>query len=172
MLEEEIKKSGGLVNKEGKPASASIPLVSSTGKPLSSADEPFMQLSNDIDSVISRKKGNSVKSPSHSSKTVENVYDAKEGDTIEVCPEAGILIQDIIMWLEETKGSALFIDYGNNYAPQHSLRGIKNHKFVSYLQEPGKIDITADVDFKSIGKIVKNSKSDCVHYYGPIPQVL
>ena len=170
MLEEEIKKSGGLVNKEGKPASSSIPLVSSTGKPLSSAEEPFMQLSNDIDSVINRKKGNNqTKQPT--SNTIENVYDAKEGDTIEVCPEAGILVQDIIMWLEETKGSALFIDYGNNYAPQHSLRGIKNHKFVSYLQEPGKIDITADVDFKSIGKIVKNSKSDVVKYYGPIPQV-
>ena len=62
--------------------------------------------------------------------------------------------------------------YGNNYAAENSLRGIKNHQFVSYLQEPGEIDITADVDFKSIGKIVKNSKSDIVKYYGPIPQVL
>ena len=68
-------------------------------------------------------------------------------------------------------GSALFIDYGNNFAAKSSLRGIKNHKFVSYLQEPGQIDITADVDFHSLRKVVENSKSDLVHYYGPIPQV-
>ena len=33
-----------------------------------------------------------------------NVYDAKEGDRIEVCPEACMLVQEIVMWLEETKG--------------------------------------------------------------------
>lgn len=137
--------------------------------PLSSLQKELHHISTDIDSVLSRKKG--VSPPPLPKESIENVYDAKEGDTIEVCPEAGILVQDIIMWLEETKGSALFIDYGNNYAAQHSIRGIKNHQFVSYLQEPGKIDITADVDFKSIGKIVKNSKSDVVKYYGPIPQV-
>lgn len=170
LLEEEVKKSGGLVNSAGQSVSNPVPLVSSTGKPLSSTKEKPMHISDDIDSVLRQKKGIQTPPPSHT-ETVLNVYDAKEGDTIEVCPEAGILIQDIIMWLEETTGSALFIDYGNNYAPQHSLRGIKNHQFVSYLQEPGKIDITADVDFKSIGKIVKNSKSDLVKYYGPIPQV-
>ena len=65
----------------------------------------------------------------------------------------------------------MFIDYGNNFAAKSSLRGIKNHEFVSYLQEPGKIDITADVDFHSLRKVVENSKSDLVHYHGPIPQV-
>ena len=170
LLEEEVKKSGGLVNSTGKPTASAIPLVSSTGKPLSSSEQPI-HISEDIDTVMKQKKGIEVKQPPKVDPTL-SVYDAKEGDTIEVCPEAGILIQDIIMWLEDTKGSALFIDYGNNYAAENSLRGIKNHQFVSYLQEPGEIDITADVDFKSIGKIVKNSKSDIVKYYGPIPQVL
>ena len=158
-----------MLNKDGKPAASGIPLVNSNGTPLSSIQKELHHISTDIDSVLSRKKG--VSPPPLPKESIENVYDAKEGDTIEVCPEAGILVQDIIMWLEETKGSALFIDYGNNYAAQHSIRGIKNHQFVSYLQEPGKIDITADVDFKSLGKIVKNSKSDLVKYYGPIPQV-
>ena len=171
LLEEEVKKSGGLVNSTGKPAASAIPLVSSTGKPLSSSTEQPIHISEDIDTVMKQKKGIEVKQPPKVDPML-SVYDAKEGDTIEVCPEAGILIQDIIMWLEDTKGSALFIDYGNNYAAENSLRGIKNHQFVSYLQEPGEIDITADVDFKSIGKIVKNSKSDVVKYYGPIPQVM
>lgn len=169
LLEEEIKKSGGLINKTGQPASKAVPLVSSTGAPLTSEKEKPIHISENIDSVLQRKKN--THNPQPPIDAALSVYDAKEGDTIEVCPEAGILIQDLIIWLEETKGSALFIDYGNNYASQHSLRGIKNHQFVSYLQEPGKIDITADVDFKSIGKIVKNSKSDIVKYYGPIPQV-
>lgn len=93
-----------------------------------------------------------------------------------------MLVQEIVMWLEETKGrkrrrrraervgSALFIDYGNNYASQNSIRGIKNHQFVSYLQEPGEVDITADVDFQALRKVVENSKSESVKYHGPIPQ--
>ena len=64
----------------------------------------------------------------------------------------------------------MFIDYGNNYAPQNSIRGIKNHKFVSYLQEPGEVDITADVDFLALRKVVENSKSEVVKYHGAIPQ--
>lgn len=65
----------------------------------------------------------------------------------------------------------MFIDYGNNYAPQNSIRGIKNHHFVSYLQEPGDVDITADVDFKALHRVVENSLSKNVKYFGPIPQV-
>ena len=65
----------------------------------------------------------------------------------------------------------MFIDYGNNYAAKNSLRGIRNHRFVSYLEDPGKVDITADVDFHTLRKVVENSKSDLVHYHGPIPQV-
>ena len=38
------------------------------------------------------------------SEAMLNVYDAKEGDRIEVCPEACMLVQEIVMWLEETKG--------------------------------------------------------------------
>ena len=38
------------------------------------------------------------------SEAMLNVYDAKEGDRIEVCPEACMWVQEIVMWLEETKG--------------------------------------------------------------------
>ena len=41
---------------------------------------------------------------------------------------------------------------------------------MSYLQEPGEVDITADVDFLALRKVVENSKSASVKYHGPIPQ--
>ena len=41
---------------------------------------------------------------------------------------------------------------------------------MSYLQEPGEVDITADVDFQALRKVVENSKSESVKYHGPIPQ--
>ena len=40
-----------------------------------------------------------------------------------------------------------------------------------YLQEPGEVDITADVDFKALHRVVENSPSKKVTYFGPIPQV-
>ena len=33
------------------------------------------------------------------SEAMLNVYDAKEGDTIEICPEACMLMQEVVQWL-------------------------------------------------------------------------
>lgn len=47
-------------------------------------------------------------STSHTMKSASeamlNVYDAKEGDTIEICPEACMLMQEVVQWLETTAG--------------------------------------------------------------------
>lgn len=47
-------------------------------------------------------------STSHTMKSASeamlNVYDAKEGDTIEICPEACMLMQEVVQWLETTTG--------------------------------------------------------------------
>ena len=48
-------------------------------------------------------------------------------------------------------GSALIIDYGPiDGIPSHSFRGISGHKFASPFKDPGKQDLTADVDFGCI----------------------
>ena len=48
-------------------------------------------------------------------------------------------------------GSALIIDYGPlDGIPSRSLRGICEHKFTSPFDNPGKQDLTADVDFGCI----------------------
>ena len=122
LLEEEIKKEGGLGGKNsprildanGKPVKSSIPLVDATGKPL--ADEfSNMHMNEDIDAVMKSRLDVTPKEKSAAKKATEhtmrsaseamlNVYDAKEGDTIEICPEACMLMQEITQWLDETTG--------------------------------------------------------------------
>ena len=152
LLEEEIKKEGGLGGKKspcildanGKPVKATIPLVDGSGKPLK--DEfANVHMNEDIDAVMksrlgaekSMKEKGAVKgmkekgaekgmkekgaekgmkekgaekvtekaAPMKSaSEAMLNVYDAKEGDTIEICPEACMLVQEITQWLDETTG--------------------------------------------------------------------
>ena len=126
LLEEEIKKEGGLGGKKsprildanGKPVKSSIPLVDSTGKPL--ADEfSNMHVSEDIDAVMKARMGATKKEEGaakeektvvhasgmkSASEAMLNVYDAKEGDTIEICPEACMLMQEITQWLDQTTG--------------------------------------------------------------------
>ena len=154
LLEEEIKKEGGLGGKKsprildanGKPVKATIPLVDGSGKPLK--DEfANVHMNEDIDAVMKSRLGGeksamnsqlgaeksmkekgaekSMKekgaekgmkekgaekvtekaAPMKSaSEAMLNVYDAKEGDTIEICPEACMLVQEITQWLDETTG--------------------------------------------------------------------
>jgi NADH dehydrogenase [ubiquinone] 1 alpha subcomplex assembly factor 7 len=46
------------------------------------------------------------------------------------------------------KGTALIIDYGPlDGIPSHSLRGVSGHKFTSPFDDPGRQDLTTDVDF-------------------------
>ena len=129
LLEEAAKSSAGLVDGSGKPVVASklvdgngkpvvSKLVDASGKPVTSkrVDESGKPVSNLVDvngepieklhitEDIDRAEGRSKHAMRSASAAMENVYDAKEGDTIEVCPEASMLMQDIIMWLEETKG--------------------------------------------------------------------
>ena len=152
LLEEEIKKEGELGGKKsprildanGKPVKATIPLVDGSGKPLK--DEfANVHMNEDIDAVMksrlgaekSMKENGAEKSMKEkgaekgmkekgaekgmkekgaekvtekaapmksASEAMLNVYDAKEGDTIEICPEACMLVQEITQWLDETTG--------------------------------------------------------------------
>lgn len=113
-----MKRSGGLVDAAGKPAGTAVPLVDAAGVPLGGVKEP-VHITEDIDAVLRSRGGQSSMKPTakpptkptamkppmkSGSDAMLNVYDAKEGDRIEVCPEACMLVQEIVMWLEETKG--------------------------------------------------------------------
>jgi NADH dehydrogenase [ubiquinone] 1 alpha subcomplex assembly factor 7 len=66
-------------------------------------------------------------------------------------------------------GSALIIDYGPlDGIPSQSFRGISGHKFTSPFKDPGKQDLTADVDFGCIKDTVLSIPGARVS--GPISQ--
>ena len=116
------KKSPRILDANGKPVKATIPLVDGSGKPLK--DEfANVHMNEDIDAVMksrlgaekSMKENGAEKSMKEkvtekaapmksASEAMLNVYDAKEGDTIEICPEACMLVQEITQWLDETTG--------------------------------------------------------------------
>lgn len=51
-------------------------------------------------------------------------------------------------------GAGLVIDYGTTTIPINTLRGIKDHKFVNPLAEPGEVDLSIDVDFGALAEIL------------------
>ncbi|MCP4923353.1 MAG: class I SAM-dependent methyltransferase [bacterium] len=84
----------------------------------------------------------------------------KEGDILELCPEAERLIQNLCTALEKKGGAALFIDYGaSDLKAKLTLQALKDHKSLSILEAPGESDLTAHVNFGSLEKIVKKSSS-------------
>jgi NADH dehydrogenase [ubiquinone] 1 alpha subcomplex assembly factor 7 len=72
---------------------------------------------------------------------------------MEVCPEGLALVQDLALRIEECKGSALMIDYGNE-GSRDTLRAFRKHQQVDMLSRPGTVDITADVDFGALRNAV------------------
>lgn len=69
-------------------------------------------------------------------------------------------------------GAALILDYGPpSTIPTNSLRGIKQHRMVSPLSEPGLVDLSADVDFMSLAETAINA-SEGVEVHGPVEQAL
>ena len=67
-------------------------------------------------------------------------------------------------------GAALILDYGPmSTIPVNSLRGIQAHKLVSPFSAPGKVDLSADVDFTALAEAAINA-SEGVEVHGPVEQ--
>jgi NADH dehydrogenase [ubiquinone] 1 alpha subcomplex assembly factor 7 len=67
-------------------------------------------------------------------------------------------------------GAALIIDYGPaDTIPTSTLRGIRAHKLVSPFSSPGKVDISADVDFLALVEAAIEA-SEGVEAHGPMEQ--
>ncbi|KAI9699519.1 MAG: hypothetical protein M1820_007150 [Bogoriella megaspora] len=70
----------------------------------------------------------------------------------------------------QPSGAALILDYGpTSTIPTNSLRGIRAHKLCSPFSEPGKTDISADVDFVALAEAAINA-SPGVEVHGPVEQ--
>ncbi|XP_004410045.1 PREDICTED: NADH dehydrogenase [ubiquinone] complex I, assembly factor 7 isoform X3 [Odobenus rosmarus divergens] len=87
-------------------------------------------------------------------------------DHVEVCPEAGIIIQELSQRIALTGGAALIADYGHDGTKTDTFRGFCGHKLHDVLTAPGTADLTADVDFSYLRRMSEGQ----VASLGPIKQ--
>ena len=100
------------------------------------------------------------------------------GALIEVCPDAALYAADFATRIggsaqhpkPRPAGAALILDYGPaDTVPANTLRGIRRHRRVSPFSEPGRVDLSADVDFVAIADAAIRASSG-VEVHGPVEQ--
>lgn len=69
-------------------------------------------------------------------------------------------MEDLSRRLSVCGGAALVIDYGTNHPNGNTLQAVQKHAFKHVLEEPGKVDLTALVDFKSLRATVERTNSE------------
>uniref|UniRef100_A0A131YWW7 Protein arginine methyltransferase NDUFAF7 n=1 Tax=Rhipicephalus appendiculatus TaxID=34631 RepID=A0A131YWW7_RHIAP len=77
-------------------------------------------------------------------------------DHVEVCPEAGVIVQELAHRMDAHGGCGLIVDYGHDGDKTDTFRAFKNHALHPALSEPGTADLTADVDFSYLRRILKD----------------
>ncbi|XP_072794020.1 protein arginine methyltransferase NDUFAF7, mitochondrial isoform X3 [Vicugna pacos] len=87
-------------------------------------------------------------------------------DHVEVCPDAGVIIQELSERIAVTGGAALIADYGHDGTKTDTFRGFCGHKLHDVLIAPGTADLTADVDFSYLRRMAQGK----VASLGPIQQ--
>ncbi|KAB8233289.1 hypothetical protein ETB97_004683 [Aspergillus alliaceus] len=118
---------------------------------------------------------------------------SQPGSTIEISPESRIYASDFARRIggasqpprtvtrgsgsgsappakRVPSGAALIMDYGTmSTIPVNSLRGIQHHRKVPPLSSPGKVDVSADVDFVALAEAALEG-SEGVEVHGPVEQ--
>ncbi|XP_061221992.1 protein arginine methyltransferase NDUFAF7, mitochondrial, partial [Neopsephotus bourkii] len=107
-----------------------------------------------------------VLSPSRTPATEIFLQPEETRDHVEVCPEAGVIIQRLATRIEEDGGAALVADYGHDGTKTDTFRGFRDHKLHDVLTAPGTADLTADVDFSYLRKMAQGRTATL----GPIKQ--
>ncbi|XP_054557179.1 protein arginine methyltransferase NDUFAF7, mitochondrial isoform X2 [Talpa occidentalis] len=87
-------------------------------------------------------------------------------DHVEVCPDAGVIIQELSQRIALTGGAALIADYGHDGTKTDTFRGFCGHNLHDVLIAPGTADLTADVDFSYLRRMAQGK----VASLGPIKQ--
>ncbi|XP_066577537.1 protein arginine methyltransferase NDUFAF7, mitochondrial isoform X2 [Amia ocellicauda] len=85
---------------------------------------------------------------------------------VEVCPEAGVLIQRLTDRIARDGGASLIADYGHDGTKTDTFRGFRGHNLHEVLAAPGTADLTADVDFGYLRRIA----GEQVASFGPVTQ--
>jgi NADH dehydrogenase [ubiquinone] 1 alpha subcomplex assembly factor 7 len=96
---------------------------------------------------------------------------APVGSVVEVCPEGMMLAQDIWQRMVTCGGAALIIDYGHDGTGNtDTLRAFHRHKQVHLLSRPGRVDVTADVNFGALKQAIQSAAHLYASKPSPSPQ--
>ncbi|XP_032661062.1 protein arginine methyltransferase NDUFAF7, mitochondrial isoform X2 [Chelonoidis abingdonii] len=107
-----------------------------------------------------------VLAPSTTPATEHFIQSKEVRDHVEVCPDAGILIQRLACRIQEDGGAALIADYGHNGNKTDTFRSFRSHELHDALIAPGTADLTADVDFSYLRTMTQGR----VATLGPLKQ--
>jgi NADH dehydrogenase [ubiquinone] 1 alpha subcomplex assembly factor 7 len=90
------------------------------------------------------------------------------GTIVEICPAAAALAALLGERLAREPGAALFVDYGYfSSAPGPTLAAVRRHEAAAVLDDPGKADLSAHVDFAAFAAAARAAGAN-VH--GPVAQ--
>ncbi|HVI98260.1 MAG TPA: SAM-dependent methyltransferase [Sphingomonas sp.] len=98
----------------------------------------------------------------------EHLRDAPHGAVLETSPAAVAVMRDLAARLAKQGGAALVIDYGyDGPALGDTLQAVRGHAYVNPFEAPGEHDLTAHVDFGTLGAAARATGA-AVH--GPVEQ--
>jgi len=95
---------------------------------------------------------------------------AEIGARVEVGAVAAALSQELSAGIAQRGGAALIVDYGSDGDVADSLRGIREHRFVHPLREPGFVDLSVDVNFADVRAAAQSAGPPFARAVGPVPQ--
>lgn len=99
--------------------------------------------------------------------TNNNFGEQDDGCVIEVNELAHKIFSNIKSFISSTSGAALMIDYGyTKSSGESTLQAVKEHKYHDILDNLGKVDITAHVDFSLFTDCKIISQRDFLYRYG------
>lgn len=92
----------------------------------------------------------------------------EENEVVEASPVLIQFLKGLCFRLKKQKGSALFIDYGYTFsAAGETLQAVSKHRHVSIFDAPGQVDLTAHVNFETLGT---TAMAAGVTVHGPVTQ--
>ncbi|GAB5467837.1 MAG: SAM-dependent methyltransferase [Rhodospirillales bacterium] len=93
---------------------------------------------------------------------------APEGAVLEISPAATALAQELGTRLADHPACALILDYGYRQRPwKGSLQAVAGHRRVAPLQSPGRVDLSAQVDFAALAAAAQAAGAES---HGPVSQ--
>jgi SAM-dependent MidA family methyltransferase len=98
----------------------------------------------------------------------DHVREAPIGSVIETSPASAAIARQFGHRLAMQGGAALIVDYGyEGPAVGDTLQAVRGHAYANPFEEPGERDLTAHVDFATLGEA---ARAEGARSYGPVGQ--